>query len=56
LPLGWLSYREYQRQDAAAVAAASAGVTAAPPAETDLPSAPAPSAEDADSERPARLN
>jgi len=51
LPLGWLSYREYQRKDVAAAAAA-----VAPPAEAELPSAPAPSADEADSERPARLN
>ncbi|MFN3657839.1 MAG: CDP-diacylglycerol--serine O-phosphatidyltransferase [Pseudolabrys sp.] len=52
LPLGWLSYREYQRKDAkaAAAAAASAGTTSdagfAAPAEANPPS----------DERPARLN
>jgi CDP-diacylglycerol--serine O-phosphatidyltransferase len=54
LPLGWLSYREYKRQDAAA--AAAAGAAAAPPGETELPPGLAPSVDDADSERPSRLN
>ena len=39
LPLGWLSYREYQRKDAAAAAAAGA-----PPAKRRLPPAPCPPA------------
>jgi CDP-diacylglycerol--serine O-phosphatidyltransferase len=48
LPLGWLSYREYQRKDEAAAAAASAA---------DAPMAPGPvPASDSDHERPARLN
>ncbi|HSP51038.1 MAG TPA: CDP-diacylglycerol--serine O-phosphatidyltransferase [Pseudolabrys sp.] len=45
LPLGWLSYREYQSKDEAAAAAA------------DEPMAPSPvPANDSDHERPARLN
>jgi CDP-diacylglycerol---serine O-phosphatidyltransferase len=49
LPFGWLSYREYQRKDAAAVAAAA---TAA-----EAPMAPGHiSADDSDHQRPARLN
>jgi CDP-diacylglycerol--serine O-phosphatidyltransferase len=48
LPLGWLSYREYQRKDEAAAAAALAA---------DEPMAPGPvPASDSDHERPARLN
>jgi CDP-diacylglycerol--serine O-phosphatidyltransferase len=48
LPLGWLSYREYQRKDEAAAAAALAA---------DAPMAPGPvPASDSDHERPARLN
>jgi CDP-diacylglycerol--serine O-phosphatidyltransferase len=50
LPFGWLSYREYQRKDAAAAE------TAAMPA-ADAPMAPAPMpASDSDHDRPARLN
>ena len=52
LPFGWLSYREYQRKDAAAVAAAAAAATAA-----EAPMAPGHiSADDSDHQRPARLN
>ena len=52
LPFGWLSYREYERKDAAAVAAAAAAATAA-----EAPMAPGHiSADDSDHERPARLN
>ena len=48
LPLGWLSYREYQRKDEAAAAAASAA---------DAPITPGPvPASDSDHDRPARLN
>jgi CDP-diacylglycerol--serine O-phosphatidyltransferase len=50
LPLGWLSYREYQRKDEVAAAAA-----AAPAADAPLASGPVP-ASDSDHERPARLN
>jgi CDP-diacylglycerol--serine O-phosphatidyltransferase len=50
LPLGWLSYREYQRRDEAAAAAA-----AAPAADAAMAPSPVP-ASDSDHERPARLN
>ena len=48
LPLGWLSYREYQRKDEAAAAAALA-------ADAPMARGPVP-ASDSDHERPARLN
>jgi CDP-diacylglycerol--serine O-phosphatidyltransferase len=48
LPLGWLSYREYQRKDAMAATPAS---PAPPPLPEVQPSRPAD-----ESERPARLN
>jgi CDP-diacylglycerol---serine O-phosphatidyltransferase len=48
LPLGWLSYREHQRKDAAAAAAA---VTATAPTDEAFPSG-----QQSDKERPARLN
>jgi CDP-diacylglycerol--serine O-phosphatidyltransferase len=48
LPLGWLSYREYQRKDAAAAAFAAGGGEA-------LPAGSIP-ADDPDEDRPARLN
>jgi CDP-diacylglycerol--serine O-phosphatidyltransferase len=51
LPLGWVSYKEYQRKDAM-------GATPVPAAVADAPASdalPSPPAEDAD-ERPARLN
>ena len=48
LPLGWLSYREYQRKDAAAAAARQA-----PAARHSLPARPS---GEPDHERPARLN
>ena len=48
LPLGWLSYREYQRKDVAAAADANAATTAS------FPQAAA--GDDQDHERPARLN
>jgi CDP-diacylglycerol--serine O-phosphatidyltransferase len=48
LPLGWLSYRDYARKDAAAAAAAAAGTEAA--------FSPPPIESGADAERPARLN
>ena len=49
LPLGWLSYREYQRKDEAAAAAAASG-------EAPLPGENPALGSDADSERPTRLN
>jgi CDP-diacylglycerol--serine O-phosphatidyltransferase len=52
LPLGWLSYREYQRKDEAALAAAEP--SAAPAGETPL--SPDQAGIDRDSDRPARLN
>ena len=51
LPLGWLSYREYQRKDANASAAAA---TASPPAQPDFP--PGAAEADRDGDRPPRLN
>jgi CDP-diacylglycerol--serine O-phosphatidyltransferase len=48
LPLGWLSYREYQRKDAAAATAATAGEVGA--------FAPPPGDLGEDGRRPARLN
>ncbi len=53
LPFGWMSYREYQRKDAAAAAAAEAA--AAPPVETAVAPGQVP-ASDSDHDRPARLN
>jgi CDP-diacylglycerol---serine O-phosphatidyltransferase len=54
LPLGWLSYREYQRRDAAA-AAATATATAAPaPGDEAFPSGQA--GHQSDKDRPTRLN
>ena len=52
LPLGWLSYREYQRKDEAAAAALNAAAPAgeAPTAPGHVPES------DTDRERPARLN
>jgi CDP-diacylglycerol--serine O-phosphatidyltransferase len=52
LPLGYWSYREYQRKDAAAAAAA---VATAAPARDDAPAHP-PGKDDSDDGRPARLN
>ncbi len=51
LPLGWLSYREYGRKDAAAAAAA-----ATPPAPVDEASMTPDHAQPGDPDRPARLN
>ena len=52
LPLGWLSYREYQRKDEVAAATAAASATAA-----DAPITPAHlPASDSDHERPPHLN
>jgi CDP-diacylglycerol---serine O-phosphatidyltransferase len=52
LPLGWLSYREYQRKDEVAAATAAASATA-----VDAPITPAHvPASDSDHERPAHLN
>jgi CDP-diacylglycerol--serine O-phosphatidyltransferase len=50
LPLGWMSYRNYQRKDAEAAAAAAAGVAAGDEA------AFAPVSAETDADRPARLN
>ena len=54
LPLGWLSYRNYQRKDEAALAAAATGVAAT----SDTPLSPnhADVERDTDPDRPARLN
>jgi len=49
LPLGWWSYREYQRKDAAAAATM-------PAAEAQVAGGPIAPANDADHDRPARLN
>jgi CDP-diacylglycerol--serine O-phosphatidyltransferase len=46
LPLSWLSYREYQRKDAAAAAASTAEAAGLPLGATNR----------ADDDRPARLN
>ena len=51
LPLGWWSHREYQRKDAAALAAASV-----PAGETQVAAASIAPGHDADHDRPARLN
>jgi CDP-diacylglycerol--serine O-phosphatidyltransferase len=51
LPLGWWSYREYQRKDAAAAAAASM-----PAAEAQVSVGPIAPGHDVDHDRPARLN
>ena len=51
LPLGWLSYREYQRRDAAAAAAATAGSSS----DAAYPSGSA-SERESDHDRPSRLN
>jgi CDP-diacylglycerol--serine O-phosphatidyltransferase len=55
LPLGWLSYREYQRKDEAAIAAA-AETAAAPTGDTPLSPDHAGHERDSDLDRPARLN
>lgn len=55
LPLGWLSYREYQRKDEAAAAAA----VAAPAADAPMTPSAVPASDsdsDFDHDRPARLN
>jgi CDP-diacylglycerol--serine O-phosphatidyltransferase len=54
LPLGWLSYRNYQRQDDAAFAAA--GTAAGPASDTPLSPDHAGLDQDGDPGRPARLN
>ncbi|HLA20716.1 MAG TPA: CDP-diacylglycerol--serine O-phosphatidyltransferase [Pseudolabrys sp.] len=54
LPLGWLSYREYQRKDAAAAAAAEAA--AAPAGEPPLADGSLGIERDGEDNRPARLN
>jgi CDP-diacylglycerol--serine O-phosphatidyltransferase len=51
LPVGWWSHREYQRKDAAAMAAASV-----PAGETQVAAASIAPGHDADHDRPARLN
>jgi len=48
LPLGWVTYREYQRKDAVAAAQPATAT------EVIVPAVPPPRTEDA--ERPARLN
>lgn len=54
LPLGWFSYREYQRKDAAA---AAAGAQPPPAATTEAGAPPvAPGLHGGDGERPERLN
>jgi CDP-diacylglycerol--serine O-phosphatidyltransferase len=53
LPLGWFSYRDYQRKDEAALAAA---MDAAPPAASDTPLSPEQAGGQRDDDRPARLN
>jgi len=55
LPLGWLSYREYQRKDAAA-AAAAAEAAAAPAGEPPLADGSLGIERDGEDNRPARLN
>src|ERR1017187_4166092 len=52
LPLGWMSYREYQRKDEAAAAAAAAPAADAPMTPGAVPA----SDSDSDHDRPARLN
>jgi CDP-diacylglycerol--serine O-phosphatidyltransferase len=54
LPLGWLSYRNYQRKDEAALAAAATG--GAPASDTPLSPNHADVERDTDPDRPARLN
>jgi CDP-diacylglycerol--serine O-phosphatidyltransferase len=51
LPLGWWSHREYQRKDAATVAAASASAS-----ETQVATGSIAPGNDADHDRPSRLN
>jgi CDP-diacylglycerol--serine O-phosphatidyltransferase len=51
LPLGWWSYREYQRKDAAAAATAASASTVA-----DAPHAHEAAGLAGEDERPARLN
>jgi CDP-diacylglycerol---serine O-phosphatidyltransferase len=51
LPLGWWSYREYQRKDAVAAVAATM-----PAAEAQVSAGPIAPGHDADHDRPARLN
>jgi CDP-diacylglycerol--serine O-phosphatidyltransferase len=53
LPFGWMSYREYQRKDAAAAAAAEAAT--APPVESPVAPGQVPTS-GSDHDRPARLN
>jgi CDP-diacylglycerol--serine O-phosphatidyltransferase len=53
LPLGWFSYRDYQRKDEAALAAA---MEAAPAATSDTPLSPEQANGPRDDDRPARLN
>jgi CDP-diacylglycerol--serine O-phosphatidyltransferase len=52
LPVGWFSYREYERKDALAAAATQGTAATAPTHVSDSPPQPSPD----DSERPARLN
>src|SRR5437870_2689561 len=53
LPFGYLSYRNYERKDAAVAAGAGA---AAAPAQPPLPAGHAPAEHPSEEERPARLN
>jgi CDP-diacylglycerol---serine O-phosphatidyltransferase len=58
LPFGWLSYREYERKDAAAAAAQAAAATSPPalaPTATPSPAASHPE-HPSEPDRPARLN
>ena len=52
LPFGWLAYREYQRKDAAALAAAAVG----PAGEAAIPGEHAAPVHEPGHDRPARLN
>src|SRR5664280_1546233 len=56
LPLGWLSYREYQRKDEAAAAAAAAPAADAPMTPGAVPASDSDSDSVSDYDRPARLN
>lgn len=55
LPFGWLSYREYQRKDAAVAAAATSAAAPGPGTQAVAPPV-SPSLDDDDMERPGRLN
>jgi CDP-diacylglycerol--serine O-phosphatidyltransferase len=53
LPLGWISFREYQRKDAEVIAA---GAAIAPAVESPLSPEHGEVERDSDQDRPARLN